>query len=35
MDAIHSILDRMGKADGLARKNRTEIMAMDGRIKAI
>ena len=33
-DALNSILDRMKKADELARKNRAEITVLDGKLKA-
>merc|ERR1719469_578778 len=33
-EAINSILDRMGKADGIARKNRTEINLLNDKLKA-
>ena len=33
-EALHSILDRLGKADGIARKNRTEINQLDGKLKS-
>ena len=32
-DALNSILDRMGHADAIAKKNRTEINIMDGKLK--
>ena len=33
-EALHSILDRLGKADGIARKNRTEINLLDSKLKS-
>ena len=33
-EALHSILDRMGKADGVARKNRAEISLLSTKLNA-
>ena len=33
-EAVSSILDRMGKADALARKNRNELEVLDNKIKS-
>lgn len=32
-EALHSILDRMSHADGIAKRNRTEISIMDSKLK--